>query len=185
MNSAYSGIEVSKDYKKDVDFSKYKTFAWLSDSMMDASSLVPTNPKVASAIKSAVTSSLQKKGLVETTIDQADLIVIYTTGVQQKQRVIDEGYNVGAVYFGAGANVDRYGTVKKNPVGFGSNQAFDFYYKEGKIILDFYDRNTKKLVWRGTGVKAVDEKASEEKRKKNINEGIDKILKDFPPKSKK
>ncbi len=54
----------------------------------------------------------------------------------------------------------------------------------GSIDVDMYDSKAKQMVWRGTATKTLDAKASAEKRQKNIRKGIDKLLKDFPPKRK-
>jgi hypothetical protein len=47
-----------------------------------------------------------------------------------------------------------------------------------------YETAAKKLVWKGLASKTIDQGADAEKRQKNIQKGIDKLLKDFPPKAK-
>ena len=46
------------------------------------------------------------------------------------------------------------------------------------------DANKGELAWRGMGVREVDVQAKADKRDKNINSAVKKILKDFPPKAK-
>jgi hypothetical protein len=41
------------------------------------------------------------------------------------------------------------------------------------------------LIWRGTGTRRVSQHSDPEKRTKNINETVDKILAQFPPKLKR
>jgi hypothetical protein len=45
-----------------------------------------------------------------------------------------------------------------------------------------YDREGKKLVWRGMVSKQLDPKAKPEKRQKNLDKGMQKLLKNYPPK---
>lgn len=48
-----------------------------------------------------------------------------------------------------------------------------------------YDSAAKKLVWKGLASKNVDQGADAEKRQKNIQKAMDKLLKEFPPMVKK
>jgi hypothetical protein len=47
-----------------------------------------------------------------------------------------------------------------------------------------YASGEKKLVWRGTASKTLDPKAKPEKRQKNLQKGVAKLLKNYPPKKK-
>ena len=55
----------------------------------------------------------------------------------------------------------------------------------GELALDMYDAAEKKLVWRGEASKTLDEKAKPEKRQKNLQKAVAKLLKDYPPPVKK
>ena len=52
----------------------------------------------------------------------------------------------------------------------------------GTLVIDAIDTAKKEVVWRGMGVKEVDVQAKADKRDKNINSAVKKILKNFPPK---
>ena len=54
----------------------------------------------------------------------------------------------------------------------------------GTMVIDIVDANKGELAWRGMGVREVDVQAKADKRDKNINSAVKKILKDFPPKAK-
>jgi hypothetical protein len=45
-----------------------------------------------------------------------------------------------------------------------------------------YDPATKQLVWKGTASKQINPSDSQEKNQKNLNKGMAKLLKNFPPK---
>jgi hypothetical protein len=55
---------------------------------------------------------------------------------------------------------------------------------EGTLIIDIASASKKALVWRGVGVKELDTGAKPDKRDKNINKAVEKILKNYPPKVK-
>jgi hypothetical protein len=55
----------------------------------------------------------------------------------------------------------------------------------GTLALDMYDASKKELVWRGMATKTLDPKAKPEKREKNLNKAIAKLLKKYPPEQKK
>ena len=54
----------------------------------------------------------------------------------------------------------------------------------GTVALDMYDSASKQLVWRGMASKQLDPKAKPEKRQKNLDKGMEKLLKNYPPKKK-
>jgi hypothetical protein len=54
----------------------------------------------------------------------------------------------------------------------------------GTLVIDIADATKNEMVWRGMGVKEVDAQAKADRRDKNINNAVKKILKDFPPKAK-
>jgi hypothetical protein len=51
----------------------------------------------------------------------------------------------------------------------------------GEVGLDMYDAAKKQLVWRGTASKTLNPKAKPDKRQKNIDKGVVKLLKNYPP----
>jgi hypothetical protein len=54
----------------------------------------------------------------------------------------------------------------------------------GTLVVDMADAHKNELVWRGMGVKEVDVNAKPDRRDKNIQEAVEKIFRNFPPKTK-
>jgi hypothetical protein len=52
----------------------------------------------------------------------------------------------------------------------------------GTLVLDMYDPSSKQLVWTGRATKTLDASANQEKKQKNLNKAMQKLLKNFPPK---
>jgi hypothetical protein len=63
----------------------------------------------------------------------------------------------------------------------GSAQLHD--YKVGTIVVDIFEAKTKTLLYRGVAGDEMADKA--EKNEKKIDKAVSKMLKDFPPGSKK
>jgi hypothetical protein len=56
-------------------------------------------------------------------------------------------------------------------------------YKEGTLVVDMYDSKSKQLLWRGSSEDTVSNHA--EKNEKNLDKGVAKMFKKFPPQSAK
>lgn len=52
-------------------------------------------------------------------------------------------------------------------------------YKEGMLVVDLYDGKTKELIWRGSAEDTLSDKA--DKNEKNLDKGVVKMFKGFPP----
>jgi hypothetical protein len=53
----------------------------------------------------------------------------------------------------------------------------------GTLVLDMYDPATKQLVWTGRASKTLGPSANQDKKQKNLDNAMKKLLKNFPPKS--
>ena len=54
----------------------------------------------------------------------------------------------------------------------------------GQLVVDMYDPANHDLVWRGVASKTLDPKAKPEKRQKNLNKAVAKLMKNYPPQAK-
>ena len=151
------------------DFTKFKSYKWVPieggtqvDSITD------------SQIKAAVDRQLEAKGLKKTDGEAADLYIGYQAAIGQERQW--NTYNMGGGY-GYGP---RWGYAG------GMGTATSTTINVGTVGLDMYDPAAKQLVWRGAVSKTLDEKATPEKREKNLGKAMEKLLKkNFPPPVKK
>jgi len=120
-----SAQDVKTDYDRNANFSQYKTYSWEQVQTRDA--------LMVDRIKSAVNGALAAKGFTEVASGgDLSLVAIETT---KNQQTLDTFYNG----FGGGW---RWG-------GFGDATTTTETYKVGTLVVDLFDTNTKKLVWRG------------------------------------
>lgn len=164
--------DVRYNFDKNADFSKFKTFKWVA--VKDAQKV---DDLTDGQIKEAVNAELAKKGLSKVDTETADLYVAYQTaiGTEKQFTSFDTGWGYGPGWYRGG----WYGTGGGTTTG----QTSTIYV--GQLGLDMYDTANKALVWRGIASKTLDPKAKPEKREKNLNKAVAKLLKNFPPEAKK
>ena len=179
--NGYADLEVTTDVNHQKDFENFKTFAWLSDDLIAKRMNKQPNPVIDKSVKEAVTQNLIEKGYVEAPFDQADLIVTYSTSLEHKEEVENAGFGMGRNYYGSRVQVNQFGNVRKIPDMVWDNHAYTNYFSEGKLILDFYERKSKELVWRGTGMKVFEGMVvTMENPKKDIAKYVKTMMKEFP-----
>jgi hypothetical protein len=154
-----SAQDVKTDYDRNANFVQYKTYSWEQIKTRD--------PLMVDRIKSAVSGALAAKGFMEVPSGgDLSLVAMETTKNQQS---LDTFYNG----FGGGW---RWG-------GFGDATTTTETYKVGTLVVDLFDTNTKQLVWRGSASDTLSTKS--EKNIDNLDKGVEKMFKKFPPEAKK
>jgi hypothetical protein len=162
-----SAQQVKTDYDRNANFAQYKTFSWEHVKTQD--------PLDVDRIKSAVNASLTAKGWtqVESGGDVA-VIAIQTTQDQQTLNTFYDG-------FGGGWGWRRFGGGGFG--GFGDATTTAETYQVGTLVVDLFDTKTKQLIWRGSASDTLSNNSN--KNIENLNKGVDKLFKKFPPGSSK
>jgi len=161
---------VSYNYDQKADFAQYKTYKWVSiegaaapDQLLDKD------------IKQAIETQLASKGLSRVE-NGAQLLLAYQLSISQEQQIT--AYNSGGYWgygpgWGAGWGAPSMSTMTSSTIHIGN------------LVLDMYDSAAKDLVWRGEASKTLGNPKDPEKRRKNINKAMAKLLKNYPPMPKK
>ncbi len=147
------------------DFTKFKTYKWVKIQGAEYPDDI-TNQQ----IQGAIDKQLAAKGLTKTDDEKADLYVGYQVAVAQEKEW--NTYGTGASW-GYGP---RWGAW-----GGGWTTTTSSTINVGTLGVDMYDQASKKLVWRGAASKTLDPQAKPEKRLKNLDKAMAKMLKNFPP----
>jgi hypothetical protein len=151
--------DVKFNFMPGTDFPKYHTYKWVP--IQGGSH---PNQIMDAEIKQAVDGQLASKGLTKTADDKADLYVGYQIAVDQEKQ-----WN--AYGMGGGVRFGGMGTATSSTINVGT------------LVLDMYDPGTKQLVWTGNATKTIDPKSNQEKNQKDLNKAMEKLLKNYPPKS--
>ncbi|RYY20700.1 MAG: DUF4136 domain-containing protein [Cytophagaceae bacterium] len=172
--------KVNVEQRADVNFSRYRTFDFADTEVKTNGN---RNPLLRSSIaqdriKQAIASELSKRGLRQ--VDRnPDFIVTTHTYVEQAERTVYDTYG-GPGYAYPYAVGYRGGYL---PINYGSWYTPSYYsaprtvqYNEGTLIIDFIDRRTNNLVWRGSLADPVDDPARlGSEFSKNAKEILDKF----------
>ena len=158
--------DVHYNYDRAANFAAYKTYQWV-----DLRSGVP-DQLIDQAIKRSIDEQLAQKSLIKVE-SGADLQVGY-------QAVLD---------LEKGVNLSAFGTPR-GPVGWGGWDSGTVTGQTstipvGMLLVNLYDPAKKQLVWRGDASKTIDLKRDPDKNYKNLQKAMNKLFKNYPPRSDK
>jgi hypothetical protein len=156
--------KTSYDFDKSANFAGYKSYALKDGTKVG-------DPLIDNRIVAAIEKELATKGLVKSDASP-DVSIVYHVA-------FDKQKDITAWSSGGGPYGWRWGG------GWGTTDVRVNEILVGTLVIDVADAKKSELVWRGIGVKEVDTQAKPDKRDKNINEAVQKILKNYPPKVKK
>jgi hypothetical protein len=158
--------QVKTDYDRNADFRRYKTYSWENVHIQ--------NPLWVDRIKAAVNSALAAKGWTE--VQSGGDVSIMAMEMTKDHRTLNTYYDD----FGGGWGW-RWGGGFGD--GFGTSTTTEETYKVGTLVVDLFDTNTKKLIWRGSASDTLSDKS--EKNIKNLDKGVQKMFDHFPPETSK
>jgi hypothetical protein len=156
--------QVKTDYDRDVNFAQYKTYSWEQVKTKDALDI--------DRIKSAVNTALAAKGWTQ--VDSGGDVSIVAMEITRNQQTLNTFYDG----FGGGWGWRGFGGG-----GFGEATTTTDTYKVGTLVVDLFDTKTKKLLWRGTSSDTLSNNSN--KNIKNLDKGVEKMFKKFPPDASK
>lgn len=161
-----SSTSYKSDYDPSKDFSKYKTYAWFTENI--EGDALAADPLTKKRIMGAVDKVIQARGgqLVES---DPDVMVVVHAGVKERMNVTQTGGGYYGGWYGPGWG------------GYGGTTHVS-YYDEGTLVIDFVDYAEKELVWRGMATGTIDENPNMEKQQAKIDQVVEKILAQYPPK---
>jgi hypothetical protein len=165
-----SSVDTKTDYDPDVDFSAYKTYAWVGNSGVIEGSELAQYPLIAKRVAVSVERNLNDAGLqLVDDPESADFAIVLHAGAQEKMQVTNYG--------------GHYGYYQYDPWWgpYGGHTDVS-YYTEGSLVIDFVDVETKELAWRGIGTAIVKDYNSPEDAQKGIDKIVDRIMEGYPPK---
>lgn len=151
--------QVDVNYVPGTDFSRYHSYRWVP-----VEGAAPVDQITDAQVRQAVDQQLAAKGLVKAEADPVDLYIGYQTAMQQQQQLNAFGGGVGWRFGGGMATV--------------TTQTIEV----GTLALDVYDPAAKQLLWRGSVTESLHGSSSPDKKQKELDKALAKLLKDFPPK---
>jgi len=159
--------DVHYNYDRNVNFARYKTYRWVE---IDGATRL--DALTSKQLKKVLDMELSRKGLIEIAGNDPDLLISYQAAVnhQEQFNTFTGGFGPAWGYgLGWGETKDVQSTI----------------LHAGSLGLDMYDPDQKQLVWRGEATKTVDTRAKPDKRLGKIENGVAKLLKNYPPQPNK
>jgi hypothetical protein len=175
---ACSTIDVTYDYDKTVDFTKYKTFSFYGWAKESNKILTPFDQE---RIEKAFGEEFAARGLTYVK-EGGDLTVVLFITTEEKQETTATTNTYGGYY---GGYAGYYGWGPRwgwGPGYMGTTQSTTTYqttnYTVGTLVVDVFDTNKKELIWESIGKGVVDEDASN--RDVSIPKTVKKIMATYP-----
>lgn len=157
--SALLLLAVTKvDYEHSANWGQYHTYSWLKVEAGDS--------LWQDRIQRAVDNELMSKGWMR--VPSGGDAAVSAIGSTKNEQQLNTFYN------GIGGGW-RWG-------GFGESTTTVENVREGNLMVDIFDANTKKLIWRGTAERALSGKA--EQNEKKMQDEVKDMFKKFPPPAK-
>ena len=161
--SSGCAVTVNSLYDHNVAFENYDSFCWLEGceftytgpSYLDDSALREN-------IKSSIIQNLTSKGLHQNTEDP-DLLIDFHISVENE--AITVYHDEDDIFYG---NLDQ------------NQKPEHIEYLKGTLIIDIVDKKEGRMIWRSAAISYMD--INPQLTHKNIQKGIARALKDFPPK---
>jgi len=158
-------IATATDYDPSVDFSAYRTYAWVpdGDDLMEE----PAD----GFIRAAVEAELEARGLQPAGGADPDMAVGYrvATNTHTQEEFVGRGWSGGyrstQGYSGGGAGVGMRETE----------------HAAGTLYIILFDGGTKEAAWTGVGNGTIKPDLSPEDRQARISEAVVEIMKGYPP----
>lgn len=157
-----TSVRVASDYDKDVNFSKYKTFAFYKPGIDKAE----INDLDKRRMLRAIESELLAKGFTKS--DTPDLLVSIFTKSREQINVQQSGFYPYGYGYGWGWSPYYWG-----------NQSTVSSSTEGVLYVDLIDAAKKELVWQGVGTGYLSKNTSE--KEERIKEFVTAIMEKYPP----
>lgn len=164
--SGCAGIQVSEDYDTKTPFPVLQFYNW-NPVVIDSDDSRITNPLLQERFRVAIDLELQEKGFLLAPVPDFRVQYSYTIDTRLESDPLSTGFGVG--------KHRRFG-------GFGVSTHTDIrQYDVGTLVIDFYDEQTEKLLWRGRGSENHDNHATPQETTAIVNKMVKAVLAQFPP----
>lgn len=173
-----TGFKAVHDHDAAIDFTAYKTFAWISEHPMKVGATERIiSPMMEPRIMSTVETVLQSQGYtLVADAESADFALGFTIGSREEVKVntspsmattrIGYGYPRRGVWGGAYYGYPTETTVRQ--------------YTKGTLAIDVFDVDERRPVWHGVATKTINE-SDREDTAATVQAAVDAILVGFPP----
>ncbi|MCY1045116.1 DUF4136 domain-containing protein [Corallococcus sp. bb12-1] len=173
-----AGVDVGTNYDPAAvqRIDNFRTYSWMAQPQKTQDARI-NNDITDSRVKEAVNQDLQSRGYRKVDASEnPDFLIGWQGAIDTRlsAEMVDNYY---------GYPWDPFWGSYYGPYGGGGTYVRQ--YDVGTLILDVVDAKEKKLVWRGTAQANLGDTPSIQSAGKKLDEGVEKMMKEFPPKAEK
>jgi hypothetical protein len=173
--SSSPSIQSTYDYNREVDFTKFRTYAFIDKNPMAVSQAQgAVSPMLEGRLMESVRIALNTKGYSEVNDpESADMVVAFTVGSRDQIKVdsypasYHAGYARRGYHYGYGAGMS-YGTETRVR-----------QYTEGQLAVDIFDVATRNPAFHGTATKRISD-SDRQNQQEVLNAITAEALSGFP-----
>ena len=163
------------DFDTAFDFSAIKSFAWSESTDEATSKSITATPLVHQQVRESIEANLNAKGLQNVDAASADMLVTYHLSVAVT------GHTSSSVSVGIGRS--RGGGGTRSSIGIsGSVPVGGRAVQEGTMVIALIDAKSNSVIWEGSSSRQLARSSSPEQQQALVNEVVNEILVNFPPK---
>ena len=152
-------------YDKTVDFSRYKTYAWVQGFPM-------IDPRMDQYIVHSVDDVLRRSGLIETKVNEADLVVTYNAA---RDSDLSVGTALDPTYAATGGIPQSGRSIWQTSSPGGASTHVD----KGSLNFEILDRKADRTIWSGTAKGTISDKPGD--HWSQVQKALDDLFHDYPP----
>jgi hypothetical protein len=176
-----SSLKTTVSFDAKANFAALKNYSWIPFPAVERADARLNYDFLDQTIRDSVNQTLQKKGFVPAADNSPDFRVRWYVAIDQAA----SDTQVSQFHGFQGPGIGDYDADGQWIYGPALEEGYQLTYTVGSVVLDFVNAKTGKLIWRGAAHAVVNEKASQEQRRQNIDKALQKILQEFPPGAKK
>lgn len=156
--------KVGYDFDRSVDFSAYQTYAWITAAQEATRDKRLDNSLIDARIRAAIDAHLRSKGYIATADEKPHFLVAYHVGMKDLIK----------------------GSSTQNYIGDRAHGTYTTLsdvqpYKEGTLLIDIVDADSRQLVWQASASAEVEEGLTPRERDERVNGIVRAMLSHFPP----
>lgn len=173
---------VAVDTAQNVNFSKYRTYAWMDSDVKAGKNPLYYNDIASRNVEATIEKELANKGLQKVARGRRpDLLIGYHFFVEEKTRTVSTNNGPYGSLYGPFYGWGRWGYAGWGPGWWGWNGFGPQYrqeqYQAGTVVVDLVDFRTKRLVWRGSVQDAINNPA---RINEQLAREVRRIVEKFP-----
>ena len=166
-SSALFAQKIKVEHDHATDFSKFKTYAWTEGTPSPS-------PVWHQVIEATISSELEAKGLRRVAAEDADLLVAYHAASNTDFNIAQNYHPV----YNAPAGLPP--PVTSGPWYAGTMGGTARLVRKGTLAVHLFSKEKQALVWAATARDPIWE--TPKKRIEQLNQAVDKMFRDYPPK---